>query len=169
MRGKSNKELPACLESASSTQFPGLRARPTTLTVVDSTRYGLYADDEWAATIPTGGGFLRLPSSTSDEDDYYAVSMFHQLHCLNNLRRFTGMSGNLSTEHVGHAEHCLKYLYQMILCHADITTEPVKWITNFDGNLAKAATGIGVTHQCKNWEQVREYAESNYEGWGWVA
>lgn len=54
----------------------------------------------------------------------------------------------------------------MVLCNVDVTLEPAihKQLTT-DGRVANTVTGVGVTHRCKDWVQVRDYMEQNYEEW----
>ncbi|KZT02852.1 uncharacterized protein LAESUDRAFT_660898, partial [Laetiporus sulphureus 93-53] len=132
-----------------------LQARPIALSVVDTDHYGLYADEEWKSSIPVGGGFLQTSTSDSGEKNFAAMSLYHQLHCLNHLSQAIAFGQNVSGPETHHAGHCLGYLRQMILCHSDITLEPVGWIEDFDGSIVKGATGIGVTHECRDWTQVR--------------
>lgn len=85
--------------------------------------------------------------------------MFHQFHCLDALRHAVLALHDpdaVHTEgaHAGkHAQHCLNYLRQTILCAADTTLEP----------FVNPGIGIGVVHQCRDWTQVYEWAEANWE------
>ncbi|KAI0331099.1 hypothetical protein GY45DRAFT_662877 [Cubamyces sp. BRFM 1775] len=139
-----------------------LRLHRVALRVVESTRYGLEDDDDWASTIPPGHGFVRL-----DDGEFYAVSMYHQMHCLNSFRKiFNGHRNASRAKHdEAHALHCLSYLRQMVLCGADITLEPASAAQNVDGRTTQAVYGAGVTHQCYDWVQVRDFMEANYEAW----
>jgi hypothetical protein len=131
--------------------------QPVALEVVDSNRYGMHDDNDWASVIPVGHGFVKL-------GDYYAVSMYHQIHCLNSFRKmFNGRNASRFEHDSMHALHCLSYLRQMVLCNADATLEPTFTGRNVDGRQTTAAYGTGVTHQCRNWVQVREFVEGNYE------
>ncbi|KAI0362150.1 hypothetical protein OH77DRAFT_1416372 [Trametes cingulata] len=140
-----------------------LSLRRVALEVVDSDRYGMDDDNDWASVIPLGHGFVRL----GKDHEFYAVSMYHQMHCLNSFRRmFNGHRNASRAQHDGaHALHCLTYLRQMVLCSADITLEPAFSTQNVDGRKTKAAYGTGVTHECQDWVQVREFVERNYEEW----
>jgi hypothetical protein len=141
-----------------------INPRDVSLEVVDSERYGMHDDNDWASVTPLGHGFVKIGSG----EDFYAISMYHQLHCLNGFRKMlSGEHRNASRiEHdEQHVLHCLSYLRQMVLCSADITLEPAFSAENTDGRKTKAAYGTGVTHQCKDWEQIRAFSESNYETW----
>jgi len=140
-----------------------VNARTVALEVVDSDRYGMHDDNDWASVFPLGHGFVK----GGDDEEFYAVSMYHQMHCLNSFRRmFNGQRNASRAEHDGmHAIHCLSYLRQMVLCNADTTLEPAFTAQNTDGRKTKAAYGTGVTHQCSDWVQIRRYAEGNYALW----
>ncbi|KAI0315989.1 hypothetical protein OF83DRAFT_1084571 [Amylostereum chailletii] len=134
------------------------------LEIVDSDRYGMEDDNDWASVIPVGHGFVRMGE---DADAFYAVSMYHQMHCLNSFRKmFNGHRNASRAGHDGaHALHCLTYLRQNVLCAADASLEPAFTARNVDGRRTKAAYGSEVTHRCGDWVRVREYVEKNYEEW----
>ncbi|KZT01791.1 uncharacterized protein LAESUDRAFT_686230 [Laetiporus sulphureus 93-53] len=138
------------------------------LEVVDSDRYGMHDDNDWASVIPHGHGFVRIATGDKEptDDDYYAVSMYHQMHCLNSFRRmFNGRNDSRADHDGAHALHCLTYLRQMVLCSADITLEPAFATQNVDGRKTQAAYGTGVTHVCRDWVQVRDWVENSYLDW----
>jgi hypothetical protein len=121
-------------------------------------------DNDWASVIPVGHGFVRFGS----DDDFYAVSMYHQMHCLNSFRRMFNGHKNSSREghDSAHALHCLSYLRQMVLCAADTALEPAFSARDSGtGKLTKAAYGTGVTHRCRDWSVVRKHVEANHEEW----
>lgn len=129
--------------------------------VVDSDGYGMSNDNGWASLTPRGHGFVKI------DEEFYSLSLYHQLHCLNSFRRTFNNNNNGSHANHGtfHAEHCISYLRQMILCAGDTTLEPAYSAFTKDGLPTRAASGIGVTHQCRDWVQIRHFAEENYELW----
>ncbi|KAG5348649.1 hypothetical protein C0989_009210 [Termitomyces sp. Mn162] len=141
--------------------------RPVALEVVDSDHYGLHDSNDWASVFPRGHGFVK----GGEDQQFYAISMYHQMHCLNSFRRLfnsvhpRNVSRSNSEHKTKHAMHCLAYLRQMVLCSADTTLEPAFAAQDTDGRKTQAAYGSGVTHQCRDWVQVREYAEGNYGLW----
>ncbi|PCH39116.1 hypothetical protein WOLCODRAFT_110565 [Wolfiporia cocos MD-104 SS10] len=137
---------------------------PVAMEVIDSERYGMHDDNDWASVIPNGHGFVRLGEGESGA--YYAVSMYHQMHCLNSFRKmFNGRNESRADHDGAHALHCLTYLRQMVLCSADITLEPAFSTSNVDGRKTQAAYGTGVAHVCRDWVQAREWVEDNYKSW----
>lgn len=51
-----------------------------------------------------------------------------------------------------HVRHCLDLLRQTLLCHADTTVEVVDQVK-------RGVSGFGVEHQCRDWEQLKEWTE----------
>ncbi len=139
-----------------------LRPRPAALTVEDSERYGLGDVEDWESIVPDGHGFVRLDGT------FYAVSMYHQMHCLMSFRHLvltSANNGTASSYAIMHGSHCLSYLRQMVLCQADITLEETFPARSTDGRKTHAASGVGVTHECRDWTEVREFATKNYVEW----
>ncbi|CAF9926594.1 MAG: hypothetical protein GOMPHAMPRED_004182 [Gomphillus americanus] len=102
----------------------------------------------------------------------YGISATHQFHCLNMIRdAFLGLaiqdpgyvkelrvSSNFSEELAykpRHIFHCLDYLRQTVMCNADTTLE---WRSNVDPD---HIDGYGPPHQCKNWDEVRQWLGAN--------
>jgi hypothetical protein len=141
--------------------FP-IRPRPAALTIIKSGRLGLYANDTDWDVLPSGDGFIYLP----EYDQHYIVSYSHQMHCLRSLRKYFLKRDELTGVDYGHVNHCLIYLRQTVMCNVDVTLEPAihKQLTK-DGKVVNTVTGVGVTHECRDWEQVADYMEQNYAKW----
>jgi hypothetical protein len=111
--------------------------------------FSLYDDDEWGTLFPSDG-FVRL----GPNDRTFHVSLFHQLHCLDVIR--VGYLTN-RTHAFDHIQHCLRYLRQILVCHADTTLEDD--IPQFvDGGWTHSANGVGSIHRCKDWTVLRRWA-----------
>ncbi|KAK0186788.1 hypothetical protein F5146DRAFT_1143176 [Armillaria mellea] len=139
-----------------------LTLHPATMTVILSDQYSLKADEEWEALTPIGDGFIR---DTGGNRSFYLFSMYHQIHCLNVFRRSLAYPHNLTSLELGHVDHCLRYMQQITLCHADDTLEPTHPFQMPSGKWTNVVTGINVTHECKDWVQLRDYAEENFGTW----
>ncbi|KAL1940039.1 hypothetical protein VTO73DRAFT_9374 [Trametes versicolor] len=142
--------------------FPELWPLPPTppvlLAVENSAHYpiiGLDAREEWAANTPKGFGFMRL----GPEGRAFAISMYHQLHCLR-LMRYALASGDRSDLKFTHFGHCLIYLRQLILCNPDLTLEPYD-VLEGDYDVKQD----GSTHVCQDWRQVYDAMASNWDSW----
>ncbi|KAF8884259.1 hypothetical protein CPB84DRAFT_1713073 [Gymnopilus junonius] len=121
----------------------------------DSTRYPLNDSDVWSTLWPGELGLVRL----GPEGRLMGISMYHQLHCLNSVRHAymvgrSNLDGPSNTP-LGHNTHCLHFIRQSILCHADLTLIPV----DEDRNTEDEA------HRCRDWSKVRAFAEKNQAAW----
>ncbi|PBL00267.1 hypothetical protein ARMGADRAFT_1072638 [Armillaria gallica] len=112
---------------------------------------GLDSPEEWATTATYGFGYLRL----GQEQRRFALSMWHQLHCLRLMR--TALDGDYDQGVREHMQHCLTYLRQMILCNPDLTLEPADVFTrNYE------IKRMGSTHVCRDWSKVYNAMGRNY-------
>lgn len=135
--------------------------RRAALTFHGTPRYDVYSDDDWESLIPQGHGFYRA----EDTLEYYGVSMYHQLHCLDVIRRMITAKSNTTDDRAHHADHCLSYLRQAILCHSDLTLEPAHLKLLDDGRYLREISNMSRTHDCHDWVQVREFLEERYLKW----
>lgn len=122
-------------------------------------RYGVHDVKQWEFLTP-GSGWVMEP--TGDVPHPYAVSMYHQLHCLNFMRYDLTQSkkGVKATKAVlGHANHCYNYIRQAILCSGDSTLEPRITEQLVCDNPAPASSSL---HVCKDWARIRDYVGTNY-------
>lgn len=143
---------------------------PVALTLEDSFHYGLEgpdADAEWESVYPGGSaGFVRL----GPNHRFFGLSVYHQMHCLDSLRfailgrehparrSWERVNSGVREREVPHAQHCLNYLRQTILCAADLTLEP----ETFPGS-QDVAEGLFATHVCRDWSKVHAFVEQNFE------
>ncbi|PSR72226.1 hypothetical protein PHLCEN_2v11901 [Hermanssonia centrifuga] len=124
---------------------------PVAISLHESVRFALnssdaVADGEWDSLsndLP-GLGRMRL----GPERRVFAISMFHQLHCLRELQRsIVHREDTRNSYH--HVQHCLNYLRQSLLCTAADTIEPG------DPMLSDFETGgVGPDLGCQDWEKV---------------
>jgi len=106
----------------------------------------------WDSLVPPGYGFVNLGPNRQR----FAVSMFHQVHCLIQIRRAL----HQGSEHP-HLAHCLNYMMQMVLCAADVTLEPEIEPTIINHGVPKTSPS-NATHTCRDWTKVYEYMEELY-------
>ncbi|QDS73728.1 hypothetical protein FKW77_003913 [Venturia effusa] len=94
---------------------------------------------------------------------HYAVELnvFHQLHCLNMLRKRLYSTEKYPPDHelmgIEHLEHCYDALRQSLMCTADITPLPWKWVEA----KKKAMEVAQVVHTCKNFDAIKSWAKEN--------
>ena len=116
--------------------------------------FSLYDDDDWGSLFPPPwNGFMSL----GPDNRPFTLSLYHQLHCLDAIRVGFVLNG---THAAAHVEHCLNYLRQVILCHADTTVEPGHWMETKTG-VDPASDGLGVVHTCKDWKEVNRFVEAH--------
>ncbi|PYI07695.1 hypothetical protein BO78DRAFT_428817 [Aspergillus sclerotiicarbonarius CBS 121057] len=111
---------------------------------------------------------------TQPQTQFFGISMFHQLHCLDMIRdsiNSTMQSGSEGHPHADHTRsyrdmhvgHCLDYLVQAIICAADDTIERGEEEEMQDGKKVKLIEGVGVVHRCREsgyiWDGVAKSVE----------
>ncbi|KAH8091344.1 hypothetical protein BXZ70DRAFT_909797 [Cristinia sonorae] len=130
----------------------------TIVTQEQDTRFSLHSDKDWNIMFPKPwNGF----TSVGPENRVFAVAVYHQLHCLDIIRGVFVKNVNDLDEAAHHIEHCLRYLRETILCHADLTLESAFWTEDRYGNTIPGTEGVGVTHQCVDWDQLHDYMEAH--------
>jgi UDP-N-acetyl-D-mannosaminuronic acid transferase (WecB/TagA/CpsF family) len=90
------------------------------------------------------------------------LSVFHQLHCLNRIRKLLHperypwkLAPNLSEleTHI-HDNHCVDLIRQALMCNADIS--PIKWEMN--AKLGIPLPSAKTVHTCKKWDSLMDWA-----------
>ncbi|GAB7363420.1 hypothetical protein MBLNU230_g3696t1 [Neophaeotheca triangularis] len=137
-------------------------------------------DAAWGSLNPPGDGFVLIanprnhnlpPGIQTDQGELYDISLFHQLHCLGNIRTYlytmkdsiksntTQQAQELVLAHEGHhIHHCFDYIRQALMCAADMTPE---WPMEGPEGEKSAVNGWGIEHECKDWSAVMKYMEEN--------
>ncbi|KAF2757847.1 hypothetical protein EJ05DRAFT_368578 [Pseudovirgaria hyperparasitica] len=112
----------------------------------------------WAALFPEQGGYLTHPTYAPTRS---ALSVFHQLHCLDGLRTALWTIYDHATtqtalldpaslpDHLAppHMRHCIDLLRQSLMCNPDLAAERVN--VRLGG-----VTGFGTMHVCRDWEEL---------------
>jgi Mycotoxin biosynthesis protein UstYa len=110
---------------------------------------GHNADAEWATLVPNDGIIYLGPHGQP-----YSISLFHQLRCLDIIRR--DVVGSLPPERSKLSQHCLNYMRQMVLCRADLAVDPVL------GRESKVEVRAE-TNQCVDWRRVYQEVEKSQQ------
>ncbi|KAL3424515.1 hypothetical protein PVAG01_03796 [Phlyctema vagabunda] len=88
--------------------------------------------------------------------------MFHQLHCLNQIRQ--ALHRDYYPEHkihgVVHLEHCINHLRQAIQCAASTAVTPNVWMEGYHHEYVKS----NVVHTCRKFEPIRDYVKERFNG-----
>ncbi len=109
----------------------------------------------------------KLPNATSplhhDPTKFIVeLDVFHQLHCLNALRKLVYpevFKVNLTADsmEITHLEHCYDQLRQALECASDISTIYWEWS---DVN-KKMLGNLRTTHMCKDFGKIQNWAKQN--------
>lgn len=131
------------------------------MTFEESVHFGLengrVLEAEWLSLREpwSHSGYVRL----GQEKRVFAVTMFHQLHCVDMIARAMFNPDNVYANEA-HVHHCLSYLRKIFLCSADATLEPYDFMTrNY------TSQPVGLTRQCRDWSAVYGAVEANYGDW----
>lgn len=132
--------------------------RIVAMEVEESVHYSLNAPealDEWSRGTPYGGGTYRIGPLNRTA----VCSLFHQLHCIRTLHTLLAKGSHGDASH-HHAQHCLRYLREEILCDANTSLEPGDFtLSNFSEKRVEA------TYMCRDWNQVYNEVEHNWAVW----
>ncbi|KAG9946164.1 hypothetical protein KCU85_g6709, partial [Aureobasidium melanogenum] len=163
---------------------------PMPMNIQTFERNSLYAsrpspesDAAWNALLPEGRGFVYVPESERYSlppgektfyGEIYSVSLFHQLHCLGQLRKYywllidgvTSNSTSLRSMVDGllgpsgeHVSHCFDYLRQTLQCAGDMALE---WPRKEADGSRFAVDGWGIPHECRSWDHIVDYMKGSY-------
>ncbi|KAI0530390.1 hypothetical protein GGR58DRAFT_493584 [Xylaria digitata] len=101
-----------------------------------------------------------------DNGDYVgALGVYHHLHCLNNIRRIVHWDyyqsrlagGNLEPFSKAHSDHCIDFIRQALMCHANVAMYTTKWIAESHAPQFAVISGGGQS-TCVKWESLNDWA-----------
>ncbi|TCD64210.1 hypothetical protein EIP91_004444 [Steccherinum ochraceum] len=130
------------------------------MTFQESTRFTLTDDTskpnwETLFTNQFGIGFQHL----GPFHYRYISAAYHSLHCV-----FSMAEDFDKPDHIAHPSHhfihCLMYMRQIFLCHADMTLESGDFMNK---NFTLDRTGV--TRECRDWSTVARWVDENFEEW----
>lgn len=122
---------------------------------------------------------VKAPFSWGRGDEAYIaqVDVFHQIHCLNELRKeihFNHYYGNdsrltqdrLPRNHVEHKKHCIHILLQNLMCHADVDIITHNWVHYAEINqpsrpYAEPFADFNAVKQCRDFEALLNWTQTN--------
>ncbi|KLO11090.1 hypothetical protein SCHPADRAFT_942344 [Schizopora paradoxa] len=99
--------------------------------VENTERYRIDTEEgtaDWEKLIPQNGGIVYLPNAETGELEQYTISLFHELRCLDVIRRELVRPTRFEspTPNEPLVKHCLNYVRQMVLCRSDLYLESVR-------------------------------------------
>ncbi|KAI1078278.1 hypothetical protein F5B20DRAFT_234860 [Whalleya microplaca] len=100
----------------------------------------------------------RLPIPDKEGGYVVQLAVFHQLHCLNMIRKAiyggADMSNMDDAMGIEHLDHCVDMLRQSIMCTSDIT--PTTFArTSLDSSMKVVAE---VVHTCRSFSKIQQWA-----------
>ena len=117
---------------------------------------------------------VKAPLSWGRGDHAYVaqVDVFHQVHCLNELRKaanfeyYYGNGDQLLPNYKDHQNHCIHMLLQNIMCHADIEIITHNWV-HYDipdqpnRPFAEPFADFNTIKKCRDYEALLGWMEDN--------
>ncbi|KAH1509657.1 hypothetical protein KXX25_004683 [Aspergillus fumigatus] len=102
---------------------------------------------------------IPIPNASGYNSGYYLIGLdvFHQLHCLDMLRKVlwgVDMHDPNEEEAMHHLDHCIEMIRQSLTCSADITVDVWAW------NEQKQMVTVRADnmHTCRDFEAIRQWA-----------
>ncbi|KAG6363874.1 hypothetical protein INS49_008977 [Diaporthe citri] len=88
--------------------------------------------------------------------------MFHQLHCLNQIRQalHRDVYPALPIHGPTHTEHCIDHLRQSIMCWGSTAVIPLKYFEGYHSEYVKT----DAVHTCRKFEPIRQYVSDRFNG-----
>ncbi|KAI5855374.1 hypothetical protein BZA05DRAFT_334278, partial [Tricharina praecox] len=135
-------------------------------------------DEAWNAIVPLY--LIRIPAAAiphlnksataatfPGSSDYLGtVDAFHQLHCVNLVRKYTYADYYKDIDIAWrdppdmlrtHVDHCIDVLRQKIMCDADVSVITYSWVEGREHVLPDFSN----THRCRNFDKVRDWVLEN--------
>ncbi|KAJ6551767.1 hypothetical protein B0H19DRAFT_1264401 [Mycena capillaripes] len=103
-----------------------------------------------------------LPNKThpipGDEANYIVeLDVFHNLHCLNMIRKGLHSDYYADAMEIDHLDHCIDWIRQALMCAGD--TSVVVW--QWDPKQNKTTFQGDVAHTCRNFDKLRDWGKSH--------
>ncbi|KAF9554912.1 hypothetical protein CPC08DRAFT_712486 [Agrocybe pediades] len=94
------------------------------------------------------------------------VEVFHQLHCLNLLRKYTYLDEYPQVKKMfakrpkfmrSHLDHCIEIMRQNLMCNADVGIISYDWIAGYE----LPFPDFNTYHKCRNFDNILEWASEH--------
>jgi len=139
---------------------------------IDEAWESLYSGIMWSAIPRSDAVQLRNKTiNIPSRPDHYLIGLdvFHQLHCLDNVRKAMWPERYNPDELMGgqgmsllsrkHVDHCIDQIRQSIMCQSDLTPNWLRWEPAFGTHLAAR----DIVHSCRNFEAVQDWARERVQ------
>jgi hypothetical protein len=97
----------------------------------------------------------------------YGITVFHQLHCLAELRYALHSLQNGDDTYKTpprHLDHCLDYIRESLMCNGDTTIETPSRIERKGDHFVGGVDGANVVHSCRDWDAIFSFAVDHRSG-----
>ncbi|KAF3018919.1 hypothetical protein E8E14_010684 [Neopestalotiopsis sp. 37M] len=111
---------------------------------------------------------MRYPVAGYEDDYVVGLDVFHQLHCLNRLRKafypkrynssMINPDGTVSWMKWMHIDHCIESLRQSLTCSSDVTANGFDWREDVKYMMPR----INTVHSCRNFDKIKKWAFDRY-------
>jgi len=115
------------------------------------TKDELQPTNQTSVELPENGGYLAW------------FSVYHDLHCLKTLRQwnyrdhyFPNLTRSERSILEMHVDHCIEYIRQGAMCHADTSLTAFRWANGKDKPVLRTKRSL---HMCQDWNTVESFAE----------
>lgn len=113
---------------------------------------------------------VKAPSSWGFGDDAYIaqVEVFHQIHCLNELRKelfydYYYHNAPRNELHISHKTHCIHILLQSLMCNADVGIITHNWIYDekYSDPKTRPFPDFSVEKKCRDFDSILRWLEED--------
>ncbi|EOA80854.1 uncharacterized protein SETTUDRAFT_100702, partial [Exserohilum turcica Et28A] len=116
---------------------------------------------------------INVPIVGFEDKHMIGLDVFHQLHCLDTLRKsfyprrynITLLKPDGMVNYVPwlHVDHCIESIRQSLMCNADVTPMHYEW----NDEIKSVVPKITITHVCRNFEKIKKWAADRWVDWKW--
>lgn len=108
----------------------------------------------------------KVTKAFNSQGIFGGVDMFHQLHCLNSLRKavvngrmeqFAGAQENMMRIHL---YHCIGQLRQAIMCYGDLTPVTLTLVYNYERGVLNLVGQTEYEHTCRDFGGLQKELQS---------
>jgi len=95
-----------------------------------------------------------------------SIEVFHQLHCLNMLRKFTYPKEYPEVQELwttrpqflrSHLDHCIEMIRQNLMCVADVGVISYDWVSGWEVPFPDFNTW----HKCRNFDDILDWTTAH--------
>ncbi|KAK2800819.1 hypothetical protein FQN50_007960 [Emmonsiellopsis sp. PD_5] len=96
---------------------------------------------------------------TRPAEHFVSLAVFHQLHCLDKVRRYLHNDYYHMEDHdstvplIDHMDHCIDMLRQALMCQADST------LITWEGPFTNPKPDFSATHYCRSFDTIHDWAK----------